>query len=229
MSENLLLRHIHDENQFESNYNYIVQAIELYIEIFREPPYEEDFEFEDVKKEFTEYILNGCFLLALINNEVVGFMCSSIGLNHINPTIEADMTNNGIDHKNDIYISELGVSKNHRGKKISKKLINRFMEIYPTQNMFLRTRVHNNNHVIKLYEKYNFIITPVREFVFNRKEYDERLYMFKKQSVNYGETKNDDGYPSGAEYLYGSSGHYNGEENYNDESDDYKSGSEYLY
>ena len=234
MSDILSLRHIHGESHLETAHHLIVQAIELYIQIFREPPYEEDFAFEDVHKEFTEYILNGCFLLGLINDEVVGFMCSSVGLDHVNSSIETDLISNGIDYQNDIYISELGVSKNHRGKKIAKKLINKFMEIHPTQNMFLRTGVYNNDHVIRLYEKYDFIVTPVREFVVNKRangeeEEDERLYMFKKQAVSCGESKDDDGYPSGAEYLYGTSGHYDGEENHNDENDDYKSGSEYLY
>ena len=76
MPDTLSLRHIHGESHIKNEYKFVVEAIELYIQIFREPPYEEDFAFEDVHKEFTEYILNGCFLLALINNKVVGGMSS---------------------------------------------------------------------------------------------------------------------------------------------------------
>lgn len=234
MNHNLLLRHIHCDNHTETDENYIVQAIGLYIQIFRDPPYEEDFAYEDVEKEFRDYIQDGCFLLAIIDEEVVGFMCSSVGLDHTNPKVENEMTNYGIDYKNDIYISELGVSKNHRGKKISKKLINKFMEIHHSQNMFLRTGVYNNDLVINLYKKYGFVVTPIRELVINKRangaeEEDERLYMFKKQAVDASESKDDDGYPSGAEYLYGTSGHYDGDNNTNDDDGEYKSGSEYMY
>ena len=163
-------------------------------------------------------------------------MCSSVGMNHINNEIKSDINKAGIDIENDIYISELGVAKKHRGKKISKKLINKFMTIYPYQNIFLRTGINNNDHVIGLYKKYNFEIINVREFVTNKRangqeETDERLYMFKKQYVS--EAKQDDDYKSGAEEFYGTSCHYdnddNDDNNHNDTNEDYRSGSEYLY
>ena len=92
----------------------------------------------------------------------------------------------GIDYENDIYISELGVSKIYRGKGFSRKLIKKFMDIHPTQNMFLRTGVNNNDHVIRLYQSYGFTITNIRELVLNTRangeeEEDERLYMFNKK------------------------------------------------
>ena len=219
------------KNSNDISKKYFTDAVKLYIEIFREPPYEEEFKMEDVEQDFKNYILNGCFLLAIIEDEVVGFMCSSVGLDHINSDIELQITYSGIDYKKDIYISELGVSKHHRGKKIAKHLIDNFMELHPTQNMFLRTGVNNNDHVIRLYEKYDFVITDVREFVVNKRangneEKDERLYMYKKQHLNIHEHKSQDGYCSGAEYLYGTKHEY---EKDTRKDDGYKSGSEYLY
>lgn len=213
-----------DKDNIKENTNYIFQATNLYISIFREPPYQEEFTFDEVRQDFLDYITKGCFLLAIIENEVVGFMCSSVGLNHINDSIELKMINEGIDYKKDIYISELGVSKNHRRKNISKMLINQFIKLHPHQNMFLRTGVNNNDHVINLYKKYNFSVTSVREFVINKRangeeEKDERLYMFRKQN-----NKNN-GYNSGSEYLYGSRFCYDSDEN----QSGYKSGSEHLY
>jgi len=233
MSNPLEIRHIDGSNSLENYQDLLDQSIKLYIDIFRDPPYNEDFNYHDVMNEFTNYIVSGCFLLAIIDFEVVGFMCSSVGMDHVNDEIEADIIKAGINIETDIYISELGVSKNHRGKKISKKLINKFMTIYPYQNMFLRTGVNNNDHVINLYKKYNFEVTDIREFVTNKRangqeEVDERLYMFKKQCVS--EEKQDDGYKSGAEEFYGTSCHYdNDDNNHNDTSENYKSGSEYLY
>ncbi len=239
MSENLQIRHIHGESQLKAYQHYVEQAIQLYIEIFRDPPYNEHFNYEDVKIEFEDYIQNGCFLLGTIGPNVAGFMCSSIGITHIDQSIESDMIKSGIDYENDIYISELGVSKIYRGKGFSRKLIKKFMDIHPTQNMFLRTGVNNNDHVIRLYQSYGFTITNIREFVINTRangeeEEDERLYMFRKEPVSHSESKdnddNNDDHLSGAEYLYGTNGHYDNDDNNNsNNNENYKSGSEYLY
>ena len=158
-------------------------------------------------------------------------MCSSMGVDHINHEIENDMKTNDIDYTKDIYISELGVSKEHRGKGIAKKLMNQFMKINSGKTMFLRTGVHNNDHVIQLYKNYGFEETNIFENVMNKRAngllaWDERFYMVKKQERLYLESRNDDGYGSGAEYLYGMSGHYNSD--VNEKDTEYESGSEYY-
>ena len=63
-------------------------------------------------------------------------MCSSVGMDHVNDEIEADIIKAGINIETDIYISEPGVSKNHRGKKISKKLINKFIYLSLPKHVF---------------------------------------------------------------------------------------------
>ena len=206
------------------------QAVNLYIKIFSDPPYYEHFEFTDIEKEFYQYINNGCFILATINDETVGFMCSSTGLDHINREIENEMQLNGINYNSDIYISELGVSGEHRGKGIAKKLINSFMKINVGKNMFLRTGVHNNDHVIKLYEKYGFKQTNIFENVMSKRingqlDWDERFYMIKIQQLSFFGSSND-GYNSGSEYLYGRD---DSDPNNDDKDDGYRSGSEYMY
>ena len=215
----------------ENENNFLTQAIQLYIKIFADPPYYEHFEYVDVEGEFNEYINKGCFLIATINKETVGFMCSSMGVDHINHEIENDMKTNDIDYTKDIYISELGVSKEHRGKGIAKKLMNQFMKINSGKTMFLRTGLHNNDHVIQLYKNYGFEETNIFENVMNKRAngllaWDERFYMVKKQERLYLESRNDDGYGSGAEYLYGMSGHYNSD--VNEKDTEYESGSEYY-
>lgn len=209
------------------------QAVNLYIKIFSDPPYYEHFEFTDIEKEFYQYINNGCFILATINDETVGFMCSSTGLDHINREIENEMQLNGINYNSDIYISELGVSGEHRGKGIAKKLINSFMKINVGKNMFLRTGVHNNDHVIKLYEKYGFKQTNIFENVMSKRingqlDWDERFYMIKIQQLSFFSSSND-GYNSGSEYLYGRDDSDPNNDDNDDKDDGYRSGSEYMY
>lgn len=236
MTELVNTVHIHHNNIEDEMYTKCTcQAINLYLKIFSDPPYYEHFEFTDIEKEFYQYINDGCFILAIINNETVGFMCSSTGLDHINHEIENQMQLNGINYEKDIYISELGVSAEHRGKGIAKKLMDNFMNINKGNNMFLRTGIHNNDHVIRLYEKYGFKKTNIKENVMSQRingqlDWDERFYMTKIQKIPYFDSVNNDGYNSGSEYLYGIHGH-NSRDVDNEEDDDsgYRSGSEYMY
>tara|TARA_B100001093_G_scaffold241005_1_gene230761 strand:- start:49678 stop:50550 length:873 start_codon:yes stop_codon:yes gene_type:complete len=258
MTELINIIQIKEQNAEDEKYiEFTRQAINLYLEIFSDPPYYEHFEFTDIEKEFYQYINDGCFILAIIDNKSVGFICSSNGLEHISRTIEERMRLDGINCERDTYISELGVSAQHRGKGIAKKLIDTFMNINQEKNMFLRTGLHNNDQVIRLYEKYGFKQTDITEDVTSQRingefSYDTRFYMIKIPKMPYfdkvnndgydGDTdnkdndeynndtnnKNNDGYSSGSENLYGTHGHYNSNTN-NQDNDGYSSGSENLY
>ena len=238
MTEVVTTLHINQDWIDSKNITLLHEAVNLYIKIFSDPPYNEHFEFTNVENEFYQYIKQGCFILAIIDSKTVGFMCSSMGLDHIGTEVAKDMLMHSIDYKKDVYISELGVSNEHRCKGIAKKLMNEFMEINKYQNMFLRTGMHNNDHVIKLYEKYGFKKTKINECVMNTRtngelDYDERFYMIKIQKLNFAESINNDGYESGAEHLYGLSGHYNNDindfDNTETEYDGYGSGAEFVY
>lgn len=238
-----------DKLNLEDKMKHHDDAVTLYTVIFAEEPYNEHFEFEEVKEEFKTYIEDGCFLVAIIKNEVVGFICSSNGYNKeceerlINETKKVN-----IDIKNDIYISELGVDKNYRGLKIGKKLLEKLLDIYKNKNMFLRTTLDNNKFVIDFYKKYGFVDSSIREEVTSKRccgcdnEKDERIYMVKyKEEVN--DNYEADGYKSGAEEYHAlndktsfDNGYYSGCEEYYDtnnnkdyEDDGYKSGAEDYY
>ena len=246
MTELINIIQIKEQNIEDEKYiDFTHQAINLYLEIFSDPPYYEHFEFADIKKEFYQYINDGCFILAVINNKTVGFICSSMGLDHIDYEIEEKMRLNGINYEKDIYISELGVSAEHRGKGIAKKLIDHFMSINQAKNMFLRTGLHNNDQVIRLYEKYGFQQTDIYENVMNQRingelDWDYRFYMIKIPKMPYSDrvdndeyncapyNKDNDGYNNGSEYLYGAHGHYNSNTD-NQNNDGYNSGAENLY
>ena len=218
-----------------------LDAMNLYIKIFSEPPYNETFELENVKQEFYEYIKFGCFLIATKDSIVVGFLGASKGINHLcSSEFITETKKNGFDCFNDIYISELGVSKAHRGLKIGKRLVDTFMEIYKSSGIFLRTGVENNDVVINMYKKYGFTVTDMREHVENVRNdgsigTDERLYMYRKPSIEdlcLHKTKHSvhcahdsERRSSGSEYLYGTACP---EDNTPDE-EEYNSGSEALY
>lgn len=239
MTELVNTVYIHHNNIKDEKYiEFTRQAIILYLKIFSDPPYYEHFEFTDIEKEFYQYINDGCFILAIINNETVGFMCSTKGLDHINQEIESKMKLNGINYKSDIYISELGVSTQYRGKGIAKKLMDHFMTINQGKNLFLRTSIHNNDNVIRLYTKYGFKKSNIYENVMSKcvngqHRWNERFYMIRIQQIPYFDTLNNDGYNSGSESLYALQGHNNSDidkqNNQEHEDSGYGSGYEYMY
>ena len=234
MSEVINIIQIKEQNAEHEKYiEFTRQAIHLYLEIFSDPPYYEHFEFADVEKEFYQYINDGCFILVIINNKTVGFICSSTGLDHIDHGIEEELQLNGINYKTDTYISELGVSAQHRGKGIAKKLIDTFMNINQGKNLFLRTGIHNNDNVIRLYEKYGFNQTKIYEDVVNKRingefSYDRRFYMIKIQKMPCFDSVDSDKCNSESQQSHRTHGHYNSNTD-NQNNDGYSSGSENLY
>ena len=119
------------------------------------------------------------------------------------------------------------------------------MSINQGKNMFLRTGLHNNDQVIRLYEKYGFQQTTIYENVMNKRingelDWDYRFYMIKIPKMPYFDrvnndeynndtnNKNSNGYNSGSEHLYGAHSHYNSNTD-NQDNDGYNSGSEKLY
>ena len=234
MSEVINIIQIKEQNAEHEKYiEFTRQAIHLYLEIFSDPPYYEHFEFADVEKEFYQYINDGCFILVIINNKTVGFICSNTGLDHIDHGIEEELQLNGINYKTDTYISELGVSAQHRGKGIAKKLIDTFMNINQGKNLFLRTGIHNNDNVIRLYEKYGFKQTKIYEDVVNKRingefSYDRRFYMIKIQKMPCFDSVDSDKCNSESQQLHRTHGHYNSNTD-NQNNDGYSSGSENLY
>lgn len=231
--------HLNGENFTEQHKILLKSSILLYIKIFSEAPYFEDFEMEEVKNDFNNYLNNGCILLAVDNNETVGFLCweNNKELEHLT---RRNLENWGINNETDIYISELGVHSEFRKNGIAKNLMNKFMEINKDKNMYLRTGIKNNDHVINFYRSFNFITTDVTEDVWSNRidvgmTWDTRLYMIKKQASNnikktyLFENKPynpDEGYRSGSENYY-----HTGYDRHSDDDHDngYNSGSEDLY
>ena len=242
LDNSIEILHIHNDYLNNEKYkNIIDSSIELYIKIFSEAPYYEIFNKEDVTNEFNDYIKNGYILLAIENNETVGFLCWDIDRR---PSYETNrqLQNWGINPDNDIYISELGVSTIHRNKGIAKKLMNQFIKNNKNEgkNFYLRTGIENNDHVINFYKKhYNFTLTNITEDVFNNRStggmtWDTRVYMIKKKNSIGTIIKHlfphdeNDGNTSGCESWYDTGRDYGSDKDERDD-DGNASGSESFY
>lgn len=203
---------IHVEKVTKEHSELIKKGSALYVKIFSEPPYNENFNLDEVREDFNDYAKNGKLYLALIRSDenylnVIGFLALSKGYKVSSEISKKILEASSLNTSNIWYVSELGVYKDFRRHGIGKKLMNKFeTDTCPTA-AFLRTGKYGNEHVIKFYEKFNYNVVPgLVEKVENLRtdgsiDYDERIYMTYK---SYDDTRiAGDGYQSGSEGLYG--------------------------
>lgn len=206
------LDEIHIVKATKEHSELIKKGSALYVRIFSDPPYNENFELAEVQKDFDSYAINGKLYLALTKfNEndliVVGFLALSKGCEVPSEVNRKILEATNLSTSNIWYVSELGVDKDFRRHGIGKKLMNKFeTDVCPTA-AFLRTGKNENEHVINFYEKFDYNVVPgLVEKVENIRtdgsiDYDERIYMTYK---SYDDTRiAGDGYQSGSEGLYG--------------------------
>ena len=65
--------HLSIDNLNQGQHALFHSSILLYIQIFSEAPYFEDFQIEEVENDFNNYLDNGCILLAVRNNITLDF------------------------------------------------------------------------------------------------------------------------------------------------------------
>ena len=103
---------------------------------------------EFIFKEFKEYLLRGTIVLAIENEEVIGYLAGEI---EENP------------YEKDGYISEVFVKKEYRDKSISTKLKDRFLEFLKEKSVILcRIDVNPDNPAQEVYRKWGFKIDKYR-------------------------------------------------------------------
>lgn len=90
-------------------------TINLYLTIYSAPPYNEKFEFDDILKEFYEYIKDGLLLLAIDSDKVIGFLSTSYG-SICDEQLRLSLLSNNINPDTDVYLSEFGVDIRYRCK-----------------------------------------------------------------------------------------------------------------
>ena len=167
--------------------------VNLYIKTFAQSPYNELFTPADVNKYFDEYLKHG-FYVAYVEDipvrhptgvhrqKPVGLLCSDI--NHdfgsFNTKIEET---EGL--ATGVYLSELIVDSDYRRRGIGSKLIEAFNNDAINQTVYLRTSKNNNDHVIKMYQRFGFSLIPgLVQLVENRRtdgtvDRDDRVFMIR--------------------------------------------------
>lgn len=103
---------------------------------------------EFILEEFDDYFSNGAIILALENKIVVGYLCG---------IIEKDM------YEKTGYLGELFVLKEYRGKGISTKIKDVFLEFLKSKKIKIcRIDVNPENNAQEVYKKWGFKIDKYR-------------------------------------------------------------------
>lgn len=183
--------------------------IQLYQEIFAEPPYQEYFSKDEVISLFTSYTTEGILLLSYLQNIVIGF-CATVpftksaiygeeievskGVSHILSTI-CLKESFGLDPKSTWYMADLGVRKDQRQRGLAHQLIKVSLNAleHNVKNVLLDTS-EDSVQVQSLYHSCGFQLIPnkAREVAQMRQDgivkTDRRLFMIKKISIILADT-----------------------------------------
>jgi len=99
-------------------------------------------------EEFKDYLNNGTVIFAIVDEKIIGYLSGIIEDNK---------------YERFGYISEIFVSKDFRGKGVSTKLKDKFIEFLKSQKISLcRIDVNPNNSALEIYEKWGFKIDKYR-------------------------------------------------------------------
>lgn len=178
--------------------------IQVYQNIFAEPPYEEYFSEDRVRQMFNAYFShdtdNQIVLLAYIESQVIAF-CSTVPFNDKWLDFKVTEETTQISHdcheylqtnfdllgKNTMYLDDLGVDRGHRRKGLARQLLETCLSISDSKNIVLRTS-DNNLASQLLYQKAGFsIINGLSVLVSQERQdgtirEDRRIIMMRKAS-----------------------------------------------
>lgn len=126
----------------ELNEAFASGLVELYQEVFADPPYEEKFRLEEVQDIFQLYFMQGVLMLCREDAQsVIGFSASVPLV--LEQEIATIAQNFGIDPDTVWYFADLGVSKKHRRKKIAQSLVIALLGETPVGTLIMRTSENN--------------------------------------------------------------------------------------
>lgn len=101
-----------------------------------------------IKEEFEDYLNKGCTVFAIVDSKIIGYLSG---------IIEEDM------YEMFGHIGEVFVSKEFKGKGISTKLKDKFLEFLKSKNINLcRIDVNPDNPAQEAYKKWGFKIDKYR-------------------------------------------------------------------
>ncbi|MEO8581978.1 MAG: GNAT family N-acetyltransferase [Patescibacteria group bacterium] len=161
--------------------------IELYQAVFADPPYEEKFTPEEVKDVLQLYFMQGVLMLCREDAQsVIGFSASVPLV--LEQEIATIAQNFDIDPETVWYFADLGVSKEHRRKKIAQSLVVALLGETPVDTLLMRTS-ENNIASQRVNQSVGFeIIDGMEQHVQQTRqngevESDRRIFLKKQKSV----------------------------------------------
>jgi len=167
---------------------------EVYSGCFGEAPYFQSFSISTVKEDFEKMMSQGVFLCLRESNGRIGaFIAGSPLKNHDNILDIAFKTIGGHINSNDVgsywFHSEIGVTKNFRGKGYARRLWEEMLQQMPNNYVKILARTNKNNaDSLNMHKKFGFVCVPNSEHIVedgnyvninHRPEDDTRIFLIR--------------------------------------------------
>jgi ribosomal protein S18 acetylase RimI-like enzyme len=133
----------------DSSHQYKDQFIALYQDSFKEPPYCENWSYEDVEVTWCDHVSQGMVVVCVdATDRVIGFVCGYMG--HLRVTdaveqVESQLSNFNLEKT--LYVSELAVAREHRRKGFANAMVDCMFGEFKKQgatHYFLRSDLNNS-------------------------------------------------------------------------------------
>lgn len=116
------------------------QFIKLYQQCFSEPPYCENWSYADVLDTYITHVDKGSVIVCMANpDQLIGFMCAYESVTKLTDDIDQMLAHHtGIlefDLNKSIYVSEMAVDPNFRGKGIARALTVATFDVYKSRGL----------------------------------------------------------------------------------------------
>jgi histidine racemase len=181
-----IIKEISNQNELETAFNQ--GLIDLYIDVFSQPPYEEKFSPQEVTGFFQDFLKSGNIFICKDKNKIIGFSASTPLRNE--PEVYKKALGQGLYAEVMTYFAELGVSQEFRKKGIGKKLTEKIIN-YNEYNPILVRTSENNLQAISIYQKLGFEKLPFSQEVTQtridgKNSKDRRVFYLLKNRKYYG-------------------------------------------
>ena len=156
--------------------------IQLYQDIFAEPPYCEQFSDEEVRDLFTSYVTEGILFLAHFHNQVVGFGAAMPFAKSAIAHMEEEF---GLDPDHTWYMAELGVRKDVRRRGLARQLVQVRLDAFPPGTYVIMRTSQSNIASQRLYRSFGFQLLSITQDVVQKRQNgtvqtDKRIFMIKR-------------------------------------------------
>lgn len=161
--------------------------VDLYQQVFSEPPYFEKFSDEEVKQLWEEYLVKGIVLFYQnAYQNIIGF-AAAVPLS-VEPEVAELSKIYGFRSDKDWYHAEVGVLPEERGRGLGTNLVTRLIEQIPSENILMRTQ-ENNLKSLGMHKKIGFKIIPdmvqqkLNKRVDGTEKMDRRIFLVYRKNI----------------------------------------------